>query len=93
MKAASLPVQRPAHAKVLVVDDRGNIRHWARSKFVDLLRPGDLIVANDAAVIPASLSGQHLPSGRTIEVRLAGRRSLAPDAVREFSVVVFCARK
>jgi len=89
MKAASLPVQRPAHAKVLVVDDRGNIQHWPRSKFVDLLRPGDLIVANDAAVIPASLSGQHLPSGRTIEVRLAGRRSLAPDAVREFSVVVF----
>jgi S-adenosylmethionine:tRNA ribosyltransferase-isomerase len=89
MKAASLPVQRPAQAKLLIVDDRGNIRHWARSKFVDLLHPGDLIVANDAAVMPASLTGQHLPSGRTIEVRLVGRRSIAPDAVREFSAVVF----
>ena len=89
MKAASLPVQRPARAKLLVVDDHGNIRHWARSKFAELLRPGDLIVANDAATLPASLSGQHLPSGRPIEVRLAGRRALALDAVREFSAVVF----
>ncbi len=89
MKAASLPFQDPAQAKLLLVDDRGNIRHWARSKFVDLLRPGDLIVANDAATLPASLTGQHLPSGRPIEVRLAGRRSLALDAVRQFSAVVF----
>src|SRR6266436_9532849 len=89
MKAASLPVQRPAQAKLLVVDDHGNIRHWARSKFAELLHAGDLIVANDAATLPASLSGQHLPSGRPIEVRLAGRRALALDAVREFSAVVF----
>ena len=89
MKAASLPVQRPAQAKLLVVDDHGNIRHWPRSKFAELLRPGDLIVANDAATLPGSLSGQHLPSGRPIEVRLAGRRALALDAVREFSAVVF----
>ena len=78
-EAASLPVQRPLQAKLLVVDDRGNIRHWARSKFVDLLRRGDLVIANDAATLPASLFGQHLPSGRSIEVRLAARRS-HPDA-------------
>ncbi len=89
MKAASLPVQRPAQAKLLVVDSRGNIGHRSRSKFVDLMRPGDLIVANDAATLPASLSGEHLPSGSLIEVRLAGRRSLALDAIREFSAIVF----
>ena len=89
MKAASLPAQRPPQAKLLVVDDRGNIRHWARSKFAELLRPGDLVVANDAATLPASLSGQHLPSGCPIEVRLAGWRSLAPDAVRQFLAVAF----
>lgn len=89
MKAASLPIQRPAQAKLLVVDDGGNIRHWARSKFVDLLHPGDLIVANDAATLPASLSGEHVPSGLPIEVRLAGRRSLALNAIREFSAIVF----
>src|SRR5712692_253635 len=89
MKAASLPFQRPGQAKLLMVDDCGNIRHLARSRFVELLRPGDLIVANDAATLPASLSGQHLPSGRSIEVRLAGRRSLSLDAIHQFSAVVF----
>src|SRR2546425_8900021 len=89
MKAASLPVQRAPQAKLLVVDDHGNIRHWERSKFAGLLRPGDLVIANDAATLPASLSGEHLPSGRAIEVRLAGRRSLAVDEVRRFSAVVF----
>jgi len=72
-----------------VVDRSGSIRHWKRSKFVDLLRPGDLIVANDAATLPASLSGQHLPSGRPIEVRLAGRRSLSADDICRFSAVLF----
>jgi S-adenosylmethionine:tRNA ribosyltransferase-isomerase len=89
MRAASEPVQRPAAAKLLVMDDAGRIEHRRRAGFVELLRPGDLVVANDAATIPASLSGRHLNSGRSVEVRLAGRDSLAPDAVRGFSAVVF----
>jgi S-adenosylmethionine:tRNA ribosyltransferase-isomerase len=36
-----------------------------------LFRPGDLIVANDAATLPASLRGTHGASGEPIEVRLA----------------------
>jgi S-adenosylmethionine:tRNA ribosyltransferase-isomerase len=89
MIAASLPVQRPADAKLLVIDRCGDIRHWARSKFVDLLRPGDLVIANDAATLPASLAGIHLPTGRSMEVRLAGRQSLAADDFRQFSAVAF----
>jgi S-adenosylmethionine:tRNA ribosyltransferase-isomerase len=89
MIAASLPLQRPAQAKLLVVDGCGNIRHWPRSKFVNLLRPGDLVIANDAATLPASLAGRHLPSGRPIEVRLAGRRSLSADEIHRYSAVVF----
>jgi S-adenosylmethionine:tRNA ribosyltransferase-isomerase len=89
MRAASLPIQRPTQAKLLVVDGCGNIRHWERSKFVDLLRAGDLVIANDAATLPASLTGQHLPSGRPIEVRLAARRSLSADDINHFSAVVF----
>ena len=50
----------------------------ARPAFVDCLRPGDLVVANDAATLPASLHGTHVPTGEPIEVRLAGRRTLAP---------------
>jgi len=87
MIAANLPVQRPSNAKVLIVDGRGQIRHQARSEFVNLLRLGDVVVANDAATLPASLFGQHSRTGRQIEVRLAGRDSL--DEVGQFSAVVF----
>ncbi len=89
MIAADLPIQRPRQAKLLAVDDRGNIRHLARSKFVDLFRRGDLVIANDAATLPASLSGEHLRADRPIEVRLAGRRSLAADGIRHCTGVVF----
>jgi S-adenosylmethionine:tRNA ribosyltransferase-isomerase len=87
MIAARFPVQRPSNAKVLIVDGQGNIEHKARAEFMDLLRPGDVVVANDAATLPASLSGQHSRTGRRIEVRLAGRDSL--DEIRQFSAVVF----
>lgn len=89
MIAAGLPVQRPAHARLLHIDRQGEIRHGARSSLIDLLRPGDLVIANDAATLPASLSGIHSPTGEMIEVRLAGRRSLAADDVREFSAILF----
>ena len=89
MLPASLPVQRPADAKLLVIDACGNIEHRARSEFPTLLRPGDLVIANDAATLPASLSGWHSPTARRIEVRLAGRDSLALDEVKRFSAVVF----
>jgi S-adenosylmethionine:tRNA ribosyltransferase-isomerase len=89
MIAASQAIQRPPHARLMVVDAAGCISDQPRSALVGCLRPGDLVVANDAATLPASLSGVHLPTGRTIEVRLAGRRSLEPGEVREFSAIVF----
>ena len=89
MIAASLSVQRPANAKLLVADRRGRVEHWLRSDFVRLFQAGDLVIANDAATLPASLSGRHVPSGRRIEVRLAGRDSLSADAVKQMSAVLF----
>ncbi len=89
MRAAQLPVQRPRDAKLLVVDAAGRLQHAARACLAEFLCPGDLVVANDAATLPASLSGMHLRSGVPIELRLAGRRSLAADDVREFSAIVF----
>lgn len=89
MTAADRAIQRPADARLLVVERHGRIDHVPRSGFLDLLRPADLVVANDAVTLPASLHGIHVPSGADIEVRLAGRRSLAADDVREFSAVVF----
>ncbi|HEX3250846.1 MAG TPA: S-adenosylmethionine:tRNA ribosyltransferase-isomerase [Pyrinomonadaceae bacterium] len=89
MLAAQLPVQRPSDAKLLVVDEQHNLIHVPRSRFVDFLHPDDLVIANDAATLPASLSGVHQPTGRPIEVRLAGRPSLDPMDVTCFTAVVF----
>ena len=47
------------------------------------------MIANDAATLPASLFGIHDPTGRAIEVRLAGRASLSPEDVARFTAVVF----
>jgi S-adenosylmethionine:tRNA ribosyltransferase-isomerase len=89
MKAAHLPSPRAPDARLLVVDAHGGITHARRPRLADFLNAGDLLVANDAATLPASLAGVHLPSGRAIEVRLAGRRSLAVEDVREFTAIVF----
>lgn len=89
MLAATSAVQRPADAKLLVVDAQRNMIHVPRRAFVEFLRPDDLVIANDAATLPASLSGTHQPTGRHIEVRLAGRPSLDPMDVGRFSAVVF----
>jgi len=89
MNPADRPIQRPRDAKLLAIDARGRITHMARRRFVDVLRPGDLVIANDAATLPASLRGVHGPSRADIEVRLAGRSSLAAESVTAFSAVVF----
>ena len=89
MLAAVTAVQRPTDAKLLVVNCENQLIHVPRTAFVDFLQPNDLVIANDAATLPASLSGVHQRSGKRIEVRLAGRPSLDPDDVSRFSAVVF----
>ena len=89
MQPATVPTQRPPDARLLAVDADGVVRHLPRTSFVELLRPGDLLVANDAATLPASLSGVHERTSASIEVRLASIDSLANDAIREPVAVVF----
>lgn len=88
MKAATLPVQRPADARLLIVHADGSLAHGSRSDLPDHLRVGDLLVANDAATLPASLRGIHQPTGSVVEVRLAGRSSLAPEDM-DFTAIAF----
>jgi len=76
-------------AKLLVVDGQRNLIHVPRTAFVEFLRLNDLVIANDAATLPASLTGVHQPTGKKIEVRLAGRPSLDPWDINRFSAVVF----
>src|SRR5215216_4603566 len=89
MIAADTAVQRPMDAKLLVVDGQRNLIHVPRTAFVEFLRLNDLVIANDAATLPASLTGVHQPTGKKIEVRLAGRPSLDPWDINRFSAVVF----
>jgi S-adenosylmethionine:tRNA ribosyltransferase-isomerase len=89
MIAADVAVQRPPDAKLLVVDSAQNLIHVPRTAFVDLLRPHDVVIANDAATLPASLTGVHQQTENPIEVRLAGRSSLDPSDIKRFSAVVF----
>ncbi|HSN20672.1 MAG TPA: S-adenosylmethionine:tRNA ribosyltransferase-isomerase [Usitatibacter sp.] len=89
MLPATRPVQRPADAKLLAVDSRGGLSHRPRRELPSLLARGDLVVANDAATLPASLAGVHVRTGRAVEVRLAQRRSLDPRDVLELTAVVF----
>ena len=88
MIAASHPVQRRHDARLLVIDAHGMLSHTARANLLSYLQSGDLVVANDAATLPASLQGTHLASGAPIEVRLAGRASLRADDL-QFAAVVF----
>lgn len=74
-------------AKLLAIDANGSMRHLPRTALGKLFRPGDLVVANDAATLPASLRGTHDASDEPIEVRLAAWVS-AYDPTR-FAAIAF----
>lgn len=89
MNAAGKPQRHRPQAKLLRLDRDGQLIHARRWELASFLERGDLVVANDAATLPASLSAIHERSGETIEIRLAGRESLAPDDVHNFTAVLF----
>ena len=57
----------------MVVDGCGETRLASSSSLPDLLSPGDLVVVNDAATLPASLPAR-TSSGEPVEIRLVGLR-------------------
>ena len=69
MIAADSPDRR--FAKLVTIDRNGRMRHLPRAERAFLFSPGDLVIANDAATLPASLHGMHCAIGEPIEVRLA----------------------
>jgi S-adenosylmethionine:tRNA ribosyltransferase-isomerase len=89
MIAATQPTQRPIDARLLVLDAEGRVSHRARTELASVLRPGDLVIANDAATIPASLTGTHERTGRAIEIRLAARRAVDARDPSRFRAVLF----
>ena len=89
MIAAREPQQHRPDARLLVIAADGRLTHAARADLVDFLRCGDLVIANDAATLPASLHGVHLPTGAPIEVRLAGWLARRAGDPRRCIAVVF----
>ena len=85
MMAAGRP--GPRSARLMAVDADGAIRHLARNALASLFEPADLLVANDAATLPASLHGRLAKDGSPIEVRLAAWVA-AGDPTR-FVAVIF----
>jgi S-adenosylmethionine:tRNA ribosyltransferase-isomerase len=69
MTAAGRP--DPQSARLLAIDASGTAWDLPRTELASRFRPGDLVVANDAATLPASLQGTHVASGAAVEVRLA----------------------
>jgi S-adenosylmethionine:tRNA ribosyltransferase-isomerase len=69
-----IAAERPKRgsAKLLTIDARGTVQDAPRNVLASLFSPGDLVVANDAATLPANLQGIHAASGESVEVRLAG---------------------
>jgi S-adenosylmethionine:tRNA ribosyltransferase-isomerase len=85
MIAADRPDRRSA--RLVAIDANGGMRHLARAELGSLFSPGDLVIANDAATLPASLHGTHCPSGAPIEVRLVAWMSVG-DPTR-FAAIAF----
>lgn len=90
MNVAMSRRSRASEIRLLVIDAAGRIDHRLHRDLPSLLRPGDLVVANDAATLPASLTGVHLPTGTSIEVRLAGHHSAGMAAsTTRFTAILF----
>jgi S-adenosylmethionine:tRNA ribosyltransferase-isomerase len=69
MIAATWPRPDRARARLLLVDRRsGALADRVASELPEILAPGDLLVVNDAATLPASLSGD--AEGAALELRL-----------------------
>ena len=74
-------------AKLLLANAAGGLQDLPRAMLGSLFEPGDLVVANDAATLPASLTGVHCVSGDAIEIRLAAWESVR-DPTR-FTAIAF----
>ena len=79
--------RRGRGAKLLVIGADGEMRQLPRAGLASLFGCGDLVIANDAATLPASLTGTHRRSGEAIEIRLAAWVSI-DDATR-FDAIAF----
>ena len=84
--AAGAREPRAAKRLAAVAAD-GSLLHLPRGALASRFVAGDLVVANDAATLPASLHGTHAASGEPVEIRLAGW--MAPGDPSHFVALAF----
>ncbi len=73
---AQTPLEPRDSSRLLVLDrNSGKLSQHVFRDFVNYIRPGDLLVANDTKVIPARLIGRRADSGGKVEVFLLHRLS------------------
>ncbi|MBI3803088.1 MAG: S-adenosylmethionine:tRNA ribosyltransferase-isomerase [Nitrospirae bacterium] len=92
MTAADTKRGPRSETKLLAISKEGpflRTRHLNFSALPTCLHAGDLLVVNDAATLPASLSGVHLPTGDPIEMRLGGSRSEAVEDLSRWFAIFF----
>lgn len=71
LRAAARPPDRREDVRLMIVDgERNRLSDRSFATLADALEPGDLVVVNDAATLPASLLGR--VEGHAIELRLLG---------------------
>ena len=83
---ARTPLERRDASRLLVLDCRSGARvHRRFADWPSLLRPGDLLVLNDARVVPARLLGRKRGSGGRVELLL-----VRPDAETATEEALHC---
>ena len=71
---AQAPVEPRDSARLLVLERAsGGLSHRVFHNLAEILRPGDLLVANRTRVLPARLVGKRIPSGGRVEALLLAR--------------------
>ena len=73
LRPATHPHQAREHTRLLVIDrSDGRLRDLSVTDLVDTLRPGDLLIVNDAATLPGSLRARRPAHDEMLELRLTG---------------------
>ena len=97
MIPAGVPIQRPANARLLLVDADGTLTHHSRAEFPPLVRKDDIVVANDAATLPAAypafICGRGLPWNCGSPDETHSRPSASANSWRSCSAAEIFARR
>jgi S-adenosylmethionine:tRNA ribosyltransferase-isomerase len=83
MRPATLPPEVRDDVRLLVVNPTGESFDRSVVDLPEILAPGDLVIVNDAATLPASLPARG-PGGEPLEIRL-----LAPRSDDTWQIVLF----